>query len=199
MNKRQTFDEDYYQQYYEDRKFAAVDLQEFVALSDFVCAYVKHLAQPVRRVLDIGCGLGWWRQAVRRHFPGARYTGVEASTYLCAEHGWTHGSVVDFAANTPFDLVICQDVLQYLPHRDAALAIDNLASLCGGLLYFNALTSEDWEENCDKRRSDGEVYFRKGDWYRRRLAGYFINAGGGVWVLRESNIVLWELEKASSR
>ena len=199
MAKRQIFDRAYYERYYRDDSHTDDDAKEFSALSEFVCAYVAYLGQPVHRALDMGCGLGWWRRAVRKRFPGAQYTGVEASPYLCAKHGWTLGSVVDFEAKTPFDLVICQDVLQYLSHRDAARAVDNLASLCGGVLYFNALTKEDWEENCDRKRSDGDVYFRKGNWYRRQLARHFTNAGGGVWVHPSSDAIPWELEKASSR
>jgi len=52
------------------------------------------------------------------------------------------------------------DVLQYLPNADAAAAIDNLARLCHGAMYFNLLTREDWEENCDRQRTNGEVYLR---------------------------------------
>ena len=68
-------------------------------LGGFVAAYLRYLEQPVATVVDFGCGLGHWQRVVRRHFPAARYTGVELSRYLCAQYGWTRGSVVDWVAD----------------------------------------------------------------------------------------------------
>ena len=171
---------------------------ELARLGSFVCAYQRYLEQPVRRVLDIGCGFGGWQTLLAREFPKARYTGVEWSRHLCERHGWTHGSVVDFATRTPHDLVICSDVLQYLSDREASAAIENLARLCRGVLYFNLLTREDWEENCDRAATNGAVHLRRSAWYRRRLARRFTPAGGGLFVHADSPVILWELEKAGS-
>lgn len=195
MPDRRKFDGAYYERYYGDSGMSASDRAEMAALGDFVCAYLNYLEQPMRRVLDIGCGLGTWRKIIARHFPRARYTGVEFSAYLCKRHGWLQGSVLDFEARTPFDLVICQDVLQYLSPTDATAAIDNLARLCRGALYFNALTKEDWEQNCDQARTDSNVYMRTGDWYRHRLRKHFVNAGGGLFMKSDSPVVLWELAR----
>ena len=103
--------------------------------------------------------------------------------------------MVDFKARAGFDLVICTDVLQYLPNADASAAIDNLAKLCRSAMYFNLLTREDWEENCDRERTNGDVYLRSSDWYRRRLRRHFVQVGGGLFVSPRSPTVLWELEK----
>jgi 2-polyprenyl-3-methyl-5-hydroxy-6-metoxy-1,4-benzoquinol methylase len=195
MTKRYSFDKAYYEHFYNYPRIRVSDRKEFAVLGDFVCAYLRYLGQPVRRVLDIGCGLGFWQPSVARHFPKARYTGVEISDYLCKQCGWNHGSVVDFKARGTFDLVICTDVLQYLPHADASAAIGNLATLCRGAMYFNLLTREDWQQNCDRERTNGDVYLRSSDWYRRRLRRHFIQAGGGLFISRRSSIVLWELEK----
>jgi SAM-dependent methyltransferase len=164
-------------------------------LGDFVCAYLRYLGQPVRRVLDIGCAVGLWRDVIAHHFPKAQYTGVESSEFLCEQYGWVPGSVVDFKARAAFDLVICMDVLQYLSSASAAAAIDNLAGLCRGAMYFNLLTREDWEENCDQERTNGDVHLRSSDWYRRRLRRHFIQAGGGLFISPQSPAILWELEK----
>ena len=189
------FDKGYYRRFYNYPRIRVSDMKEFAVLGDFVCAYLRHLGQPVRRVLDIGCGLGFWHDAVARHYPNARYTGVEISDYLCEQYGWIHGSVVDLRARTAFDLVICSDVLQYLSNTAASTAIDNLAILCRGAMYFNLLTKQDWEENCDQERTNDDVYLRSSDWYRRRLRRRFIQAGGGLFISPQSPIVLWELEK----
>ncbi len=195
MGKRYEFDKAYYQGFYSYPRGRVTDRKECAVLGDFVCAYMRYLGQPVRRVLDIGCGLGYWREVIAKHYPNARYTGVEFSDYLCEQSGWIRGSVVDFKARAPFDLVICQDVLQYLSHADASAAIDNLATLCRGAMSFHALTKEDWEENCDQERTYGDVYLRTGDWYRRRLRAHFIDAGGCLFVRPESPALLWELAR----
>lgn len=195
MIKPVKFDRAYYERFYGYPRARLRDRQEAVELGDFVCAYVRYLGQPVRRVLDMGCGFGFWQQVVARHYPRARYSGVEASDFLCEELGWIHGSVVDFKARGAFDLVICKDILQYLPNAAASAAIENLATLCRGVLYFNLLTRLDWEENCDQAQTNGEVYLRSSAWYLRRLRRHFVRAGGGVFVSRRSSVVLWELEK----
>ncbi len=195
MGREYKFDKAYYEHFYSYPRIRVSDTKECAVLGDFVCAYLRYLGQPVRRVLDIGCGLGLWQDVVARHYPGARYTGVEISDYLCEQYGWIRGSVADFEARAAFDLVICTDVLQYLSDRAASAAIGNLATLCRGAMYFNLLTKEDWDENCDQERTNRDVYRRSSDWYRRRLRRHFIQAGGGLFISPQSSVVLWELEK----
>lgn len=195
MKNPARFDKAYYARFYgkgggrRERRVAAQ------RLGDFVCTYLRYIGQPVRSVLDLGCGLGLWREAIAAHYPKARYRGVEFSRYLCEKYGWQHGSVVDFSAGTPADLVICQDTLQYLPKAEAGAAIDNLARLSRGVLYVSALTRQDWKENCDRDKTDPAVYKRSGDWYRKRLERAFFNIGGGLFLKRDTSIVTWELER----
>ncbi len=195
MAEASHFDRDYYERFYRDPKTTVYTLADVERLGAFVCAYIQHMDHKVLRVLDIGCGLGFWRPVITKYFPKVKYTGVEYSQYLCEEYGWTQGSVVDYEDKQSYDLVICQGVLQYLGHKDAAAAIANLATLCSGVLYLEALTTEDWETNCDQDRTDGTVHLRKASWYRRRLAPMFTNCGGGLFANRDSDIVLYELEK----
>ena len=194
MNDSSRFDEGYYRRYYEDPRTRVAAPEEIRALADFVCGYLRYVDLPVRRVLDMGCGLGTWKAGIARHFPKAKYTGVERSEYLCRRFGWKRGSVDEFESPRPFDLVICQDVLQYLPERSARTAMDRLVASCRGALYFAALTKEDWEENCDQDLTDGSGYLRSGRWYRKRLKNDFLNAGGGLFVKRDAGVVLYALE-----
>lgn len=195
MKDSARFDKDYYDRFYgkgrtrRERRVAAE------RLGDFVCAYLRHIGQPVRTVLDLGCGLGLWRDAIAAHYPKARYCGVEVSRYLCDRYGWEHGSVVNFTSAKPADLVICQDTLQYLAKSEAGIAIRNLARLSRGALYVSALTRQDWKENCDRDKTDPAVYKRSGDWYRTRLERKFFNLGGGLFLKRDSSLVTWELER----
>ena len=189
------FDAGFYRRFYLDPKTRVVTPAEMARRADLVAAFVRHGELPVRSILDVGCGLGLMRDQLRRHFPKARYEGLEVSEYLCAKHGWSQGSAATFAASRPFDLVICYDVLQYLESRPAAAALRNLAQLCEGVLHFGVLTQEDWELYCDKRRTDRNVHVRPGNWYRRRLARSFINAGSGMFVRRGAPVHLWELDQ----
>ncbi len=194
MSKRSVFDKAYYDHFYGAALHKPSDTRDEAQLVDFVCAYLKYMKQPVRRVVDLGCGFGVWRDEIARHFPAAQYTGVEISEYLCGRYGWKHGSVVDFTARHPFDLVICKDTLQYLPRKECEAAIDNLARLCRGALYLGVMTTEDWDEVCDQARTDRHVYHRSASWYRRNLRRSFTNIGGGVFLSERSPALPWTLE-----
>jgi predicted TPR repeat methyltransferase len=189
------FDADFYRRFYLDPRTRVVTRAEMARRVDLIAAFVRHGEHPVRRILDVGCGLGLMRAPLLRHFPRARYTGLEASAYLCERHGWEHGSAATFRSPRTFDLVVCYDVLQYLTDREAAAALRNLAQLCRGVLHFGALTTEDWELYCDQRNTDRDVHLRPGDWYRKRLAPAFINAGSGMFVRRGAPVHLWELDQ----
>ena len=188
------FDKRYYDRYYRSRKTRVTSEREVQALGRFVCAYLAYVGQPVRRVLDAGCGLGYWKRVIAQHYPRASYTGIEASEYLCRELGWTQASVADYKGRGRFDLVVCQGVLQYLDDQQAAAAIDNLGRLCRGALYLEALTTEDWQEHCDRRCTDGRVHLRNGSWYRKHLRAHFRACGGGLFLHRDAQVVLYSLE-----
>lgn len=189
------FDAAYYHKFYMDPKSRVTSQADVDRLGAFVCNYLKYLRLRVRCVLDIGCGLGYWRRVIRRHFPGATYTGVEYSPHLCRTKNWIQGSVVDFHSPRPFDLVVCQGVLQYLSTANARTAIANLADLCQGALYLEVLTRRDWLHVCDRGRTDGQTRMRSGAWYRRHLSASFHAVGGGVFLRKGAPVHLYELEK----
>ena len=195
MARAEAFDKRYYDRFYRDSATRVTTPRQTRALAEFVVAYLKHLGLPVRRVLDAGCGLGYWRAPLLEAFPRARYEGIEVSHYLCERYGWTQASVVDYRPRGRFDLVICQGVLQYLDGRQAQAALANLGQLCRGALFVEALTREDWENNCDRDRTDGAVHLRPAQFYARRLARDFDRIGGGLFLHRQSTVTLYELEK----
>jgi len=194
MKRSFRFDAAYYDRYYRDAATRVTESDETRKLARFLGSYLKHVGQPVRNVLDLGCGLGKLQKPLRAEFPQASYLGVERSEYLCARYGFRQGSVVDFKARGRFDLVICKGVLQYLTKPEAERALENLAGLCRGALYLEALTSEDWVDACDQQRTDGAVYLRPAQFYRRRLRRAFGSAGGGIFVHERSPAVLYALE-----
>lgn len=190
------FDLEFFRRFYLDPKTAAVSREEMTARAQFIAAFADYLGLGVRRILDAGCGLGLMRPTFRRIFPEARYHGLEISADMCAKYGWTQGSVDTWRSARPFDIVICYDVVQYLPEGRAAAALANLARHCRGLLYFSALTREDWLHNCDRTRTDRDVHMRPAAWYRQRLRRRFHEAGAGLWVRKGAPVTLWSLEYA---
>lgn len=188
------FDAEFFRRYYGDPETRVADEDDAERIAGLIGGIVRYMELPVRSILDAGCGIGMLRGPLLRHFPGARYEGLEYSTYLCQEHGWIQGSVADHVSPAPYDLVVCHDVLQYLDDRSAARAVANLARLCRGALYLSVLTQRDWRHAADQSRTDESVHRRSGEWYRRRLRRGFRHVGGGVHVRRGLEPILWELE-----
>ena len=134
------FGEAFFRRFYLNPKTRVVTGKEMIRRADLIAAFANHGELQVRTILDVGCGLGLMRDQLLRHFPRAKYTGLEVSQYLCDKHGWTQGSAATFESPRPFDLVVCYDVFQYLPVRPAAAGLRNLARLCHGVLHFGAPT-----------------------------------------------------------
>jgi len=188
------FDRAYYQRYYFNPRTAVASRSEVRARARLIAAFTAHAGLPVRRILDAGCGTGQLRAALKRQLPRAQYVALESSDYLCERYGWVHGRIEEFRAPAPFDLVVCYDVLQYLPAGAAERALANFGRLCRGVLYFTALTRFDYEQNCDQARTDADVHLRSARWYRTRLERQFREAGLGFWLRRGAPLTLWELE-----
>ena len=185
----------YFRRFYLQAATRVVTPAEMRTRARLIAAILAQAGIPVRRILDAGCGIGLLRKPFAEVLPRARYTGLDASEYLCARFGWTMGSVVDYSPARPSDLVVCYDVLQYLGDRDAARAVANLARLSRAAVYVSALTREDWRENCDRSRTDRAVHLRPGDWYRRRLKRHFRYLGFGVWLRKDVTALLWDMER----
>jgi predicted TPR repeat methyltransferase len=192
---KSVFDAAYYQRYYFNKKTSVVDPAHVDRLGAFVCSYLQYLRVPVRRVLDVGCGIGLWRDVLARHYPHASYHGVEYSEYLCERFGWERGSVVDYQTHTPYDLVICQGVLPYLSAPDLKRALSNLARLSRGALYIEAVAREDWEQDIvDETLTDPQLIQHPAALYRSGLNVGFKELGGGVWLSREAELPVFALE-----
>jgi SAM-dependent methyltransferase len=186
----------YFRKFYLNPATRVVTAAEMRTRAALIAAVLRQAQLPVRSILDAGCGIGLLRKPFAEFLPKARYSGLEASPYLCRRFGWTQGSIADFSARNPFDLIVCYDVLQYLQDAEAARAIANFARLTRAALYVSALTGEDWRENCDRRRTDRAVHLRSGAWYRRRLKVSFDYLGLGVWLRKDVTAILWDMERS---
>ena len=194
MKSRQEFDSDYYERFYFNPKTKVYDDEDQIRLTEFIFAYLKHLKIPVKRALDLGCGLGHWKKEIAKAFPKATYQGVEFSEFLCEKLGWDQGSVVDYQGKGEYDLIICQSVFQYLTDAQVAKGMKNLVRLCRGAVYLEIITAKDWKEHCDQRVTDGKVYLRSADFYQKHLQKYFRSIGGGLFLPKDSTTVVYELE-----
>jgi SAM-dependent methyltransferase len=192
---RESFGAEYYQRFYHDPATRVRGSGVQARLAGFVFGYLSHLGLPVRRVLDLGCGLGHWRTSLKQAHPRASYTGVEFSPYLCDRFGWEEGSAADYVGRGRYDLILCQSVLQYLPDDGVRAAAANMARLCRGAVYLEIITAEDWREHVDRRVTDGKVHMRPARWYRQVLGRHFRSAGGGLFLPKDSPAVLYELER----
>ncbi|HWW19683.1 MAG TPA: class I SAM-dependent methyltransferase [Steroidobacteraceae bacterium] len=188
------FDRDYYRRFYFNPQTAVTSRAEMRARARLIVGCVNYVGLPVGSILDAGCGVGLLRAPLLRAFRRADYTGVEVSQYLCQRYGWHCSPVEKFRSRRRFDLVVCYDVLQYLAEDGARCAIDNLARLCRGALYFGALTTEDWRENCDQSRTHRVAGLRLGSWYRRELSRSFRPLGCGMWLKKELPLTVWNLD-----
>jgi SAM-dependent methyltransferase len=192
------FDEAYFDRYYERLESRVHGPTEVGHLVRGIAGLAAYWGIPVTSVLDVGAGPGFYRDAVLREFPGAKYTSIDISPVACARYGHTQASVVDYAPGEVFDLVVCQGVLQYLPSALCHKALKNLDKLCAGLLYLEALTVHDVEEVADLSKTDDDVFLRTGEWYRRRLQPNFVTVGAGLHCSRRATSVFFELERADS-
>lgn len=194
MTTPERFDAAFFRRYYANPATRVATREDQARLAALIGSVAHYCGFRVKRLLDAGCGVGWLRTPLRRQFKGVEYVGLEVSDYLCRKHGWVQGSLPGYTDTKGFDLVVCHDVLQYLPDREAARAITALAQLSRGLLYFSVLTAGDWKHNADTSRTDRGVHLRPRAWYERRLRRHFRHLGFGVYALRNFAPLLWELE-----
>lgn len=193
MTAPQRFDEAYYRRHYHGRA-RVHSARQIARLAEGVTGLAEWLGVEIVRVLDVGAGPGLWRDWFRRHRPAVRYRSTDVSPYACQRYGHERRDVSRWRSRERHDLVVCQGVLQYLDDAAAARAIDNLAAMCRGLLYLEAITARDLAEVVDREATDLAVHGRPGAWYRRRLERGFVQVGAGLWAARRAGLALYELE-----
>lgn len=150
MPKR--YDQAYFERWYRDPATRVDAPGALARKARFALSAAEHLlGRPVRTVLDVGCGEGEWGVALRRLRPRLRYTGVDDSAYAVRRFGarrnirrGTVGALGELGLRGPFDLVVCCDVLHYVPTDELARGLPVVASLLGdGVAYVELFTSAD--------------------------------------------------------
>lgn len=140
-----------------------------VALAVATAEY--HLERPLKSVLDIGCGEGAWQVALRKIRPNARYLGFDSSDYAIARYGRRrnlhHAQFADLEylrPCAPVDLLVCSDVLHYLPTHELERGLPALAELCGGVAFIEVFARGDGAEG-----DEHNFKRRPAAFYRNRL------------------------------
>jgi SAM-dependent methyltransferase len=140
-----------------------------VSLAVSVAEYF--LRRPIRTVLDIGCGEGAWLTHLRALRPRVAYTGLDSSAYAIKRFGAERNIRKASFGDLPklklgvYDLVVCSDVLHYVPENEIRAGIRTLAEATDGLAFIEVLTRE------DEVVGDLEAFFRRpAAWYRKLFA-----------------------------
>jgi len=168
-NKR--YDRRYFDKWYRDRRHRISSpaglrrkVQLVVSLTEFV------LERPIRTVLDVGCGEAPWQRVLASVRPKVAYTGIDRSPYVVERYGRHRnirlGSFDQLEAcglDHPYDLVVCSDVLHYLPRRQLVRGIDTLVTLVGGVACLEAYT------NADEIEGDRQGFHRRSASFYRRI------------------------------
>jgi len=192
--RAERFDKAYYRRFYRDAPVH--DRRRIAQLAQGVLGLAGWWGLPVRSVLDVGAGPGFWRDWFATNKPGVRYRSVDVSEHACARYGHERADIATWQPARPYDLVVCQGVLQYLDDAGAASAILNLATATRHLLYLEAPTLADLQGVVDRDYTDLAVAWREGRWYRRRLRPHFVEVGAGLHVRRGAPVRFYELERA---
>lgn len=189
------FDAAYYRRWYGKRPVQTA--ARIGHLVDATLAMAKWWGIPIRSVLDVGAGPGWWGRHLAEHHPKVRYTGVDVSAHACASFGHQQRDIATWTPSKRFDLVVCQGTLHYLADASCRAAIANLADATRGLLLLEIPTADDLRDGTIVAdASDLDAYWRPAAWYRRHLRLELTELGCGLHVPGDSPHLFYALEQA---
>ena len=148
---RKSYDEAYFEKWYRDprtRVHTPDSVRRKVRMVVGVAEYF--LGRKLRSVLDVGAGEGAWHREIRRIRPDVRYLGIDPSEWVVARHGRRRNIRLGSFEELPslrlgrgHDLIVCADVLQYVPDAALKRGVRHLASILKGVAYLEAYTSGD--------------------------------------------------------
>lgn len=169
------YDADYFRHWYQVRAHAGqADLARKVAMAVALAEF--YLQRPIRSVLDIGCGEAVWRAPLLKLRPRLRYQGVDPSEYAVSRFGRKRnialarfGQLDQLRFGPAADLLVCSDVIHYLPTAELRRGLRGFSELCDGVALLELYAAG------DDIAGDLQGYFaRPAASYRRwfRAAGF---------------------------
>ena len=129
MDQYRRFDEAYYHRFYENPKTRIYGAKEHANLAQYVFSFARWNDIALGSVLDIGAGVGLWKNWIAKNAKEVEYTGIEVSQVMCEKHGFLNRDIARWRDRKKHDLIVCQGVLQYLPDPDVAPAVANIAAM----------------------------------------------------------------------
>ncbi|HYC90211.1 MAG TPA: class I SAM-dependent methyltransferase [Thermoanaerobaculia bacterium] len=144
------YDRAYFDRWYRNRTTRVnthAEVRRKVSLA--VASAEYFLRRQVRTVLDVGCGEGAWLPHLRALRPRVKYLGFDSSEYVVGRFGKSRNIHQASFGDLPslklgvYDLVICSDVMHYVPDAELRAGVRALADATDGVAYFEVLTKED--------------------------------------------------------
>lgn len=92
-----------------------------------------------RRVIDVGCGEGWWAKEFERH--GCDVRGIDGDwhgDHQLGDRFIPHDLADPLPVLDKFDAVVCLEVAEHLRPARARTFINDLCSLTDGHIFFSA-------------------------------------------------------------
>lgn len=189
------FDAAYYRRWYGKRPVQSA--ARIGHLADATLALAKWWGIPIRSVLDVGAGPGWWGRHLAEHHPKIRYTGVDVSAHAAARYGHECRDISTWMPAKQYDLVVCQGTLHYLDDDQFGAAIENLAASTRGLTLLEIPTADDLDDGTIvAEASDLDAHWRTAAWYRRRFRRHLCELGCGLHIPNDSPHRFYALEQA---
>jgi hypothetical protein len=185
------FDTAYYQRFYGDN--GAHDAEKIAHLATAVHHLAAWWGITISSVLDVGSGMGMWRDWYHRSYPDVTVRSIDVSEHACATWNHERRDIASWRPRGKFDLVVCHSVLQYLDNASTVQAFQNLAAATRHVMYLELPTKWDYENIVDEDATDLQVYQRSAQWYRGHLSQHFRQVGAGLWVPLDG-ITMYELE-----
>jgi SAM-dependent methyltransferase len=203
VSKAKQYDAAYFRRWYRGpRASSRADLARKVAMAVAMAEF--YLQRPIRSVLDVGCGEAAWRAPLLKLRPKLRYQGVDSSEYAVARYGRSRnialarfGQMEQLRFGAPVDLLVCSDVMHYVPTAELRRGLSGFAELCDGLAFLELYAKG------DEIRGDHAGYLaRPAASYRRwfREAG-FVACGSHAYLSPNlhANAVALEILDNTSR
>jgi SAM-dependent methyltransferase len=148
---RKAYDEAYFTKWYRDPRTQVHTPDSVRRKVRMVLGITEYfLGRKLRTVLDVGAGEGTWGIELRRLRPGVRYVGIDPSEYVVARHGRRRNiklgsfeKLHTMSLGRGYDLVVCADVLQYIPDADLKRGVRHIAGLINGVAFLESYTTGD--------------------------------------------------------
>jgi SAM-dependent methyltransferase len=166
------YDKAYFDKWYRGRTRVSTHAEVRRKVAVAIATTEYFLRRQLRTVLDVGCGEGAWLQHLQAFRPRVQYLGLDSSDYAVKRFGKERNIRKATFGDLPkldlgvFDLVVCSDVMHYVPDAELRAAFPALAEATDGVAYLEVLTKED-----DIVGDLDDFIRRPAAWYRKLFGG----------------------------